>query len=277
MRPGPQSSDASFPTPWNGRIWFAADDGIHGRELWMSDGTALGTRLARDIRKGSASSNPSHLTVVGTRHLYFAAEDEMHGIELWRSDGSSIGTQLAADINPQFNSSEPKLTLEGGQQRFAVLWGDVIFSADDGHKGRELWKVHNGATANRIGDGFAPSTRALPELRADDPVLGATVRVDGFVATGAGSFAVTVLGVADARPKRLVPGADAWSYVDLSQGFLIANVSSPNASGRFGFQFQIPNQSALVGVRAALQTWALPSNSSAGFELSNGVTLYVGR
>jgi ELWxxDGT repeat protein len=35
-------------TDVNGRLFFAADDGVHGNELWISDGTTAGTRRVMD-------------------------------------------------------------------------------------------------------------------------------------------------------------------------------------------------------------------------------------
>jgi ELWxxDGT repeat protein len=75
----PQSLTAA-----KGTLYFVGTDKRHGQELWRSDGTRKGTRMVRNIRPGSASSQPLYLTNVnGT--LYFTAKDGRHGRELWRA------------------------------------------------------------------------------------------------------------------------------------------------------------------------------------------------
>lgn len=66
----------------NGLYYFVADDNVHGRELWQSDGTAAGTVMVKDINPGSESSNPNHFEVIDNT-LYFSADDGEHGIEPW--------------------------------------------------------------------------------------------------------------------------------------------------------------------------------------------------
>ena len=73
-----------------GTLFFSADDGVNGHELWRSDGTPGGTVLVKDIRPGAADGNPFELTAVGST-LFFGADDGTHGYELWKSNGTDRG------------------------------------------------------------------------------------------------------------------------------------------------------------------------------------------
>jgi ELWxxDGT repeat protein len=119
----------------NGTLFFTADDGVHGRELWKSDGTEQGTILVKDINPGqgsafSATASPWMTDVNGT--LFFAADDGAHGAELWKSDGTEEGTVLVKDILPGPFGSLPRWT--------AVLNGVLYFSATDANNDFELWR-----------------------------------------------------------------------------------------------------------------------------------------
>ena len=126
-------------TDLDGTLYFTANDGTHGVELWESNGTAAGTFMVADINPGSAGSYPGNLTAVnGT--LLFAAYDGIHGTELWESDGTAAGTVMLADINPGGGSYPLPLT---------VANGTLLFTADDGVHGVELWKS-DGTTAGTV-------------------------------------------------------------------------------------------------------------------------------
>jgi ELWxxDGT repeat protein len=86
IAPGLLGSHPRGLTVWNGRLWFRARDGVHGMELWSSDGTAAGTRFVQDIAPGASWSNPRELTET-EGGLYFSANDGEHGRELWFLDG----------------------------------------------------------------------------------------------------------------------------------------------------------------------------------------------
>lgn len=86
------------------RVFFAADDGVHGVELWTSDGTTAGTRMVADINPGSASSNPGNLAVADGR-VYFAADNGTLGREPWSADAN--GAALVADVRAGATGSNP--------------------------------------------------------------------------------------------------------------------------------------------------------------------------
>ena len=116
---------------FNGALFFAANDGVAGIELWKSDGSASGTVLVKDINTGTGDSNPSNFTVVGNV-LYFTATDSTHGIELWKTDGTTAGTVLVKDIYPGTGSSSPMYLV--------ALGNTLMFSANTATYGYELWK-----------------------------------------------------------------------------------------------------------------------------------------
>ncbi|QLQ10216.1 MAG: hypothetical protein HZY75_07250 [Nocardioidaceae bacterium] len=96
----PRDEPPKYLAAMGDRLFFAADDGVHGHELWTSDGTAEGTVMVKDIHPdGSDSSSPKGLTAVGNR-LFFTADDGVHGDELWVSDGTEQGTAMVKDIRP---------------------------------------------------------------------------------------------------------------------------------------------------------------------------------
>jgi len=80
------------------QLFFAADNGSTGMELWTSDGTIAGTVQVLDIRTGGDSS-PAMFRA-GSQFLLFIAEDDDGRSKLWRSDGTPGGTTLIKDINP---------------------------------------------------------------------------------------------------------------------------------------------------------------------------------
>jgi ELWxxDGT repeat protein len=97
---GPVSPGSLFNA--NGTLYFRANDGSHGNELWKSDGTTAGTVLLKDIRPGSNDGLlrfEPWLATVGDK-LFFPANDGTHGFQLWTSDGTSAGTVLATDLAP---------------------------------------------------------------------------------------------------------------------------------------------------------------------------------
>jgi ELWxxDGT repeat protein len=145
IRPGADSSSPSALANVLGLLLFAADDGSGGRELWRSDGTPAGTLLVKDLYGGLESSSPSSFTEIASGDVLFSATLPGVGTELCKSDGTTAGTGLLVDLDP----SPPGSAGSGPGSFVEVSGGSVLFQADEGFNGRELWKT-DGTTAGTV-------------------------------------------------------------------------------------------------------------------------------
>ncbi|MCS7168888.1 MAG: hypothetical protein NZ914_14815 [Gemmatales bacterium] len=139
-------SDPQYLVNIAGTLYFSANDGLHGKELWKTNGTSTGTLLVADIVAGPKGSYPAWLTNVhGT--IFFSANAPAHGRELWRSDGFATGTQLVRNIHVGTGSSYPQQLVNAG--------GLLYFVANDGNRGHEVWRS----------DGTSSGTFLLRDIR----------------------------------------------------------------------------------------------------------------
>ncbi len=160
-------------------MFFTANDGSNGTELWKSDGTESGTSLVKDINP-DGNSNPANLRNFDGI-LYFSADDGTNGSELWKSDGTAEGTVIVGDINPGSASSSPgDLTIFNSQ---------LYFNADDGVNGRELWTLTEtnkdlilGGDSNDVLSGNEQDN-IIDGLKGDDTLTGGSGK-DKFVLSG---------------------------------------------------------------------------------------------
>jgi ELWxxDGT repeat protein len=140
MFPDPRFSLPSL-TNVNGTLFFSADDGVHGRELWKSNGASAGTALVKDINQVEVGSKPTDIVAVGAT-AFFSANDGSHGAQLWESNGTPAGTHMLTDVrNGSYGSYPSNLT---------NVNGTLFFSDRDGTHGSELWRSNGSAAGTYV-------------------------------------------------------------------------------------------------------------------------------
>ncbi len=180
-------------------VYFAANDGSNGTEVWRSDGTEAGTVLVADIHTALGSgSTPSNFKAVGN-NLFFSANNGISGTELWKIDLTTGVASLVRNIRNGGFSSNPS--------NLVNFNGTLFFRADDG-TGTALWRS-DGTTDGtfKVGTGYSqPGSLTVVgntlyftasnggQLWKTDGTTAGTVQVKNLVGTGANIQNLTAIG-----------------------------------------------------------------------------------
>jgi ELWxxDGT repeat protein len=199
-----------------GAYLFPHDDGIHGAELWRTDGTAEGTWMVKDVCPGACMG-------VGTwdRHVFeglywFPGNDGVHGMELWVSDGTAAGTRMVADLVPGTVRSEPT---------WITSLPNRLFWAARGPDGEgALWTLEDGQPSHVV----ATETYSGPVIALDDVLLFAD---DGTLWTVDSSLTMTAL-----HPGVLTPPSSSYPFLSNRSPWVV-----------HGGRFYFPGQTAGEG------------------------------
>jgi len=246
--------------PGQGVLYFAANDGKTGQELWRSDGTPSGTYQLADLRPGSQGSNPDGLTAFHGR-VFFRANDGTHGAALWSTDGTEAGTRLV-HASP---SGAPAFDPTG----LTALGSRLVFFGVTAATGRELWVSDGSGAGTRLLGDFIPGATGMVVLAltvaggrlwfvAADPARGQELWVTNGTSAGTrrltdfpnpGAFSKDLLGF---RPfwvgGRLVfpiddsvHGYELWATDGTTAGTGLLRDLNPGAGGSLLFPMQMLN------------------------------------
>jgi ELWxxDGT repeat protein len=147
---GSPSSSPSKLTSSNGKLFFFAQDVAQSSnymELWVSNGTAAGTTMVKNINPSEGSIDEYSALVALGAYVYFVADDG-NGSQLWRSDGTSAGTiklTTGSVLNPE---------------NLTACNGSLFFSINSASYGRELWKTNGTVAGTTLVNDFQPGVQS---------------------------------------------------------------------------------------------------------------------
>lgn len=191
------------------------------RQLWVTDGTAAGTRVIN----GAPTFEGFGAVINGT--MYFRGSTAAHGSELWATDGTEAGTRLVLDIEPGAASSAPA-------DRFVVLNNQLYFSAFRTGFGREIWQS----------DGTAAGTRLLLDIL---PGVGSSNSENRFKLFTDGRLLYFVAGTAATGPELWrSDGTEAGTFL-LKDIYAGAASSTPMLLGTYNGELLFTAEDAETG------------------------------
>lgn len=227
---GAGSSNPDNLTALGNDLYFTANNGMNGVQLWKSNGNT------NTLITNTSGFNPANLTVFNNK-LYFTATNPTYGRELWEYNGTSLSR--ISDVNPNSGNANPaNLTVVGSQ---------LFFSAVDGSNTRKLW-VYNGTTVSLVNINPGFDSNNLPTFIAFNNKLFFTATnntqlwsTDGTVGN---TQVISIGGVTNSYAKRLTvagstlyftakdatSGHEVWKYTTGTTASLVKDITPGNNS-----------------------------------------------
>jgi ELWxxDGT repeat protein len=123
------SSPHDFTEGPDRRVYFGANDGLYGDELWATDGTGAGTVRVSDIWLNAGNSSPRGFVNAGS-NLFFSAMDNTGYVKLYATNGTPAGTRLVKDFGTSiFGNFAPR-----------AIGANIYFQGCSAEAGCELWR-----------------------------------------------------------------------------------------------------------------------------------------
>lgn len=148
----PPSSEPENLCVFGEYIYFSADDGIYGRELWRVKVSGE-LDLVLDITPGPEGATIDNLCVFKDR-LYFRVADVTRPGDLWRTDGTRRGTELVRAFGSPTGELGVNVIVRGQGDR-------LFFTVGDPKGTSNLWST----------DGSAEGTRLLKTTSNEEPLM----------------------------------------------------------------------------------------------------------
>jgi ELWxxDGT repeat protein len=109
-------SNISSVTAFGDKMLFSGDGG----ELWLSDGTAEGTHVLKELFPETQGSQPGNFVSLKGK-LYFTATTLEYGTEVFSTDGTPGGTTLLKEINTNTG-------VQGGSEpRALIVYNEALY------------------------------------------------------------------------------------------------------------------------------------------------------
>lgn len=192
---------SSFPrcfTVFKDSIYFIAEDSIQGAQLWISDGTSLGTRRITNKIAGQAGTVSSQLTNLGDQ-LFFVQDDTKLKLRLYKSTSSNkISIQKDTISNLPFYYYGGNLT----------LGNSFLFENIDNINGSFLNEYKNGK--------YFRISRYFQEKKCDRPLSGFELNGKKFIVYESDSFGCELFELDTSHKMRIL--------ADLNPGIGSSNV-----------------------------------------------------
>lgn len=235
--PGPQGNQGFLPlylTPvGGGRVLFAANDGTGETALWVSNGTAAGTALVKELAPSDTTHIITGITALANGKALVTLQDSStRVVMLLATDGTAAGTaplqSFAAYITPA-GSNGPVPSFGNAA---ALPNGTAVFTIADGRTNFQVWRTDGTAAGTvQLADvaqnalDVVPTFTVLPDGRAVFEVRSAdgtsTLWATGGTAAGTGPVAS--------------PAATGFVYVNTPTA--ASTVTVPDADPRFNSDY----------------------------------------